>query len=61
MGELRTLHKKEKNARAVDRLLACMARKDGGSVQAIGKNPDRANTTTYDGLQGGGPDRPYGI
>ena len=63
IGELRTLHKKETNAKARDRLLAYMARKDGGSVQAIGRSLNRATTTVYDWLARaeGGLDRLYDI
>lgn len=50
IDELRILHKKEKNAKARDRLLAYMARKDGSSVQAISNVLNRATTTIYDWL-----------
>ena len=57
------LHEKEANAKARDRLLAYMARKDGGSVQAIGRSLNRATTTACDRPAGaeGGPGRPCDI
>ena len=59
IGELRMLHK-EANAKARDRLPACMARKDGGPVQAVGRSLNRAITTACDRPAGaeGGPGRP---
>ena len=47
IDELRALHKKERNTRAREILLAYIARKNGSSVQAIAESMNRAPSTIY--------------
>ena len=54
---LGALHKKETNAKDGGRLLAHMARKDGGSMQAVARNSYEAPGTIY-GQPAGATDGP---